>query len=104
MQRPTRDGKGGRASAAKANAHRRRGGKGGRASAARGQGEDGAIAEYLSARSTSSAVKTVKTSCSSSSHGGAAMSASTRLMFTIAGCALSLAAVGSIALCLVVLL
>jgi hypothetical protein len=32
------------------------------------------------------------------------MSASTRLIFTIAGCALSLAAVGSIALCLVVLL
>jgi hypothetical protein len=32
------------------------------------------------------------------------MSASTRLIFTIAGCALGLAVVGSIALCLVVLL
>jgi hypothetical protein len=32
------------------------------------------------------------------------MSASTRPIFTIAGCALSLAAVGTIALCLVVLL
>jgi hypothetical protein len=32
------------------------------------------------------------------------MSASTRLIFTIVGCALGLAAVGSIALCLVVLL
>ena len=32
------------------------------------------------------------------------MSASTRLIFTIAGCALAMAAVGSIALCLVALL
>jgi hypothetical protein len=32
------------------------------------------------------------------------MCASTRLIFTIAGCALGLAAVGSIALCVVVLL
>jgi hypothetical protein len=32
------------------------------------------------------------------------MNASTRLMFTLAGCALSLAAVGGIAACLAVLL
>jgi hypothetical protein len=32
------------------------------------------------------------------------MSASTRLLFTIAGCALSLVTVGSIALCLIMLL
>ncbi len=67
----------------------------GAAGDARAQGGDGAIA-YISARSGAIIITRARSA--------RVMNASTRLMFTIAGCMLAVAAVGGIVACLVVLL
>ncbi len=64
----------------------------------RAQGGDGAIAVYIGALWR----KNYNNKCEE--RGRRRMNASTRLMFTIAGCMLALAAMGGIIACLAVLL